>query len=141
MRIGVKLLSSAGVLGALLALSTGVAAQDYGSYGGYGPANEQIIVNGPRVLHQEHSPLNTPIEGVSLSVPVQYADLDLRTRWGAHELKARIESAAFNVCRELRYQYPASLNPDSFCYKNAVAEAMPQADTAVQTARGEWGRY
>jgi UrcA family protein len=110
---------------------------------GYAPPadNEQVIITAPHFFHQQPSLLNTPPENVSLSVPVRYGDLDLRTRAGAHELRDRIRVAADDVCRQLIYAYPTALDPDGGCYRDAVAFAMPRADAAIRDARTEYGGY
>jgi len=94
-----------------------------------------VIVIAPR-YRTDHFRLNVPIENVSLSQPVRTDDLDLRTFRGARELRRRVHMAADQVCRQLIDEYPVGLNSDATCYRNAVAEAMPQADAAIETARG-----
>ena len=110
-----------------------------------GGPNEVVVV-GPR-FHATTSPLNTPPENVSLSQPVSYADLDLRTRRGAHELRARVRIAAAGVCDGLRQTYPYTINPHEPCLRSVLNNAMPKADAAIADARmraydnGYYGGY
>jgi UrcA family protein len=139
MRVRTIVLLAASALA--LALTSAASAQDYGPYGpGYGPPvatvpTDQVIVIAPRYRVDHHS-LNTPIENVSLSQPVRTDDLDLRTWQGARELRRRVHRVASNVCGQLIDMYPVGVDSDATCYRNAVAEAMPRADAAIQTARG-----
>jgi UrcA family protein len=139
MRVRKTALLAASVLG--LSLASAASAQTYGPYGpGYGPPvatvpSDQVIVIAPRYRVDHHS-LNTPVENVSLSQPVRSDDLDLRTARGAHELRRRIHFVARSVCGQLIDMYPVGVDSDATCYRNAVAEAMPRADAAIQTARG-----
>lgn len=140
MRILASVLATASAIGLGLAISASDAsAQGYG----YGPppapyATEQpdsVIVVAPR-YRNDHNHLNVPPENVSLSQAVRYDDLDLRSRGGARELRRRVRIVADQVCGQLIDQYPVGVDPDSTCYRNAVAEARPRVDAAIQTARG-----
>ena len=141
MRILAATLVAAGAVGlGLVVSSSGASAQDYG----YGPPpppyatavpSETVIVTAPR-FRNDHNYINVPPENVSLSQPVRYDDLDLRTWRGAHELRRRVHVVAGQVCQQLIDMYPVGVNSDATCYRNAVAEAMPGVDAAIQTARG-----
>ena len=96
---------------------------------------DQVIVNAPHFRHN-HYRLNVPPEEASLSQPVSMGDLDLRTSHGARELHRRVRMAANEVCRQLVGVYPHGLDSSRTCYRNAVAEAQPQVDAAIQKARG-----
>lgn len=128
-------LIAAGAFGLALSASP-VAAQDYGyddqSYSN-GPS-EQIEVIAPR-YRAEQRPVNAPPGKLSLSVAVHFGDLDLRTREGAHELRARVRDAARDVCDQLRDAYPVKQQPGTNCYKDAVDNAMARADSAIRDAR------
>jgi UrcA family protein len=141
MRIFAAAVAAVVATGAGLALSSSRAsARDYGTP--YGPPApyatvrvDEVIVTAPR-HRTDHYRLNVPIENVSLSQPVRTDDLDLRTFRGARELLRRVHIVADQVCRQLIDGYPVGLNSDETCYRNAVAEAMPQVDAAIQSARG-----
>ncbi|HTW35458.1 MAG TPA: UrcA family protein [Rhizomicrobium sp.] len=135
--LAAALLAAAAVGAGLVVSSTDASAQTYG----YGPPapyttvpTDQVIVTAPR-YRADHNYLNVPIENVSLSQPVRTDDLDLRTWRGAHELRWRVHVAARQVCEQLIEAYPVGVNGDATCYRDAVAEAMPGVDAAIQTAR------
>lgn len=112
--------------------------QPYGSETAYYPGNapEDVEVYGPR-LHVERGPLNGPLDTVAMSQAVHFDDLDLRTAWGAHELRSRIRFTARMLCRDLDEAYPyppADGSPP--CYRTAVENAMLQADRVIGDARG-----
>jgi UrcA family protein len=141
MRILAATLLAASAVGlGLVVSSSGASAQNYGPPTPY-PApyvavpSEQVIVTAPR-YRNDHNYLNVPPENVSLSQPVRYDDLDLRSRQGARELRRRVRIVADQVCGRLIDEYPADVNGDAACYRNAVAEARPRVDAAIQTARG-----
>jgi UrcA family protein len=130
----------------MLAAGSRAGAQDYGPpQAGYANVpNEQVIVQAPfaPTYRVDHPHLNVPLENVSLSLPVHYGDLDLRTREGAHALRMRIREAADTVCGRLIDMYPVGLESDAKCYRDAVATSMARADAAIQNARNyPPGRY
>lgn len=131
----------AGAAGLVL-MATQASAQNYGPPPG-GP-DEEITVQAPR-FHEEGSglrSLNLPPEKVSLSVPVSYADLDLRTRAGAHELRRRVVHAAYDVCGQLREAYPFhTLTSSPSCLREARDNALSRADSAIDEVRVEWREY
>lgn len=78
-----------------------------------------------------------PIEVVQLSRRVSYADLHIGTHSGAIELHKRIETAAKAVCEELKRVYPHGSeenNPSGSCIRDAIKNAMPQANAAIAEA-------
>jgi UrcA family protein len=142
-----RLLLAASALGLALAASS-ANAQQYDQYGnpapnygpppGYGPSYgppEEITVYGPR-RHEERGDLGAPIEDVALQRAVRFDDLDLRTDWGARELRNRIEYTARVMCQRLDTMYPIKADDSPPCYRTAVDQAMYQADAAIGQARG-----
>jgi UrcA family protein len=149
-----RLLLTASALGLALTASS-ANAQQYDPYGNpapnygpppnyappppdYAPASgppEEITVYGPR-RHQERGDLGAPIQDVALSQPVRFDDLDLRTNWGARELRQRIEYTARVMCQRLDTMYPIKADDSPPCYRAAVDQAMYQADAAIAQARG-----
>ncbi|MGN6516559.1 MAG: UrcA family protein [Rhizomicrobium sp.] len=120
-------------LGACL-LSLPAIAQDYG------PADENIVVEAPRSHHYtpRRSAIGAPIEDVAISAPVRYDDLDLTTDRDVHRLHTRIFVAARHLCRQLDNRYPIAVSDGSpSCYRQAVDDAMAQADDAVARAYGD----
>jgi UrcA family protein len=102
----------------------------------YGDSNEVVTVEVPR--HQERdSATGAPIENIALSEPVRFDDLDLATEEGAHVLRDRIRRTASQLCRRLGENYVSSSSDGSHCYRDAVDEAMEQADGAIADARAD----
>jgi UrcA family protein len=135
---------AAAALGAL-ALASPATAQDYGraavpDYQG-GPT-EEVVVTAPRYRpREEHSAIGAPIVNVSLSGEVRYDDLDLRTSWGARELRARIRFAAQDLCKRIDLRYPIAADGSPPCYRLAYDRAMDQADAVIDRARDYAYRY
>jgi UrcA family protein len=126
----------AGALGAAFA-ATSANAQDYASYGPPQYQNappESVIVEAPR-FRADTSKLNGPWEKVSLSNAVTYADLDLRTRDGAHELHRRVWEAAQNVCAQLADAYPVYEMNGTSCLKTAYENGTVRANAAITSVR------
>jgi UrcA family protein len=139
-----RLLLTASALGLALAASS-ANAQDY-QYGSpnygpppsYGPASgppQEITIYGPR-RHEQRGDLGAPIQDVAISQAVRFDDLDLRTNWGARELRNRIEYTARVMCQRLDTMYPIKADDSPPCYRAAVDQAMYQADAAISQARG-----
>jgi UrcA family protein len=138
MRIFASALAAASAIGLGLAISSSDASAQ-----GYAPPPapyatvpaESVIIVAPR-YRNDHNYLNVPPENVSLSQVVRYDDLDLRSRSGVRELRRRVRIVADQVCGQLIDEYPVGVDSDATCYRNAVAEARPRVDAAIQTARG-----
>lgn len=132
-RPSMKIALLAGAFGACL-LSLPALAQDYG------PADESIVVQAPRSHHYmpRRSTIGAPIDDVAISAPVRYDDLDLTTDRGVHRLHTRIFIAARHLCQRLDNRYPITVSDGSpSCYRQAVDDAMAQADNAVDRAEGD----
>jgi UrcA family protein len=124
----------AGALGAAF-VATSANAQDYASYGPpqyQGP--ESVIVEAQR-FHAAPSRLNGPAEALSLSNTVSFADLDLRTRYGAHELHRRVWEAARDVCGQLADAYPVYPANGTSCFKTAYENGIVRANAAISDVR------
>jgi UrcA family protein len=140
---------------AVLAFAASASAQDYGypndndRYGdqyvrhhhhdgyaeaSYGGPDEVVTVSVPR--HREHSTITgAPIEDIALSQSVRYDDLDLTSDEGVHVLHERIRRTAEQLCRRLDATAPPAVSDSPPCYREAVDEAMEQADDAIDAAR------
>ncbi len=115
---------------ALILAAIPAVAQDYG----YGDT-ETVIVHAPPFV-EERGPLGGEIRNVSLSREVRFDDLDLRTYWGARELRNRIRFTAREECEQLDRAYPVEASTNMHpCYRTAVERAMVDADTAIRDAR------
>ena len=106
-------------------------AQDYDHGYGYdtyqtGPNDDITVTARP---HEERDPATGGYyDRVSTSRVVSYADLDLNSRWGVHELHARVVSAARDACDELENDPMLITAPDDPpCVSTAVRRAMYQA--------------
>ncbi len=130
-------LLAAGAFGALLA-SSAASAQGYGPYdeGPNAGSAESVVVIGPR-YHPHWPPTLNPAAPLptKLSEYVRYDDLDLTTRGGAHELRARVRDAASDICGRLADRYPYKLTPSPNCYRKAVEGGMNRASEAIYEAR------
>jgi UrcA family protein len=124
-------LAAAALAGGLLAIGGLASAQ---------PSASEVTIVAPRVVHQEvgKSPSGTPIELISLSREVSYADLSLASTTGVATLDKRVADTARQACDQLELLYPAALyppNPSSQdCFKTAYAEGMAQAGAAIAAA-------
>lgn len=101
---------------------------------GYGPT-EEVTVEGPRVhVDVSQRPGGLP-ERISMSVPVHYGDLNLRTFRGARILRHRVRMAAADMCLRLRDYYRDYADSDRDCAQSAARSALVKADYAIQRAR------
>ena len=121
----------------LALIGSPVNAQEYTRYGepvSYGtPADEEVEVIAPR--YHPRSAIGAEIRDVALSREVRFDDLNLRTAWGARELRARVRYTASNLCMKLDVRYPVSADNSPPCYSTAVRNAMYEADEAISDAR------
>ena len=136
------LIVSAAVLGVGLA-ATGAFAQEVGYYGPYpnAYAGPETVYVYPPWRPREYGRFGVPLENVTMQRPVSYADLDLRTPWGARELVRRAGDTARNLCWRISYQYPVSTNDSPPCFRTAMEDVMPQIDDAIARARGGYPGY
>ena len=132
-----KLSLLAGALGvSLIPLPSAAQTYDDG-YNGPPRGREEVIIQAPRYHGPSRSTIGAPIQTEGMSEPVRYDDLDLRTDWGARALHERIRYTAQRLCRELDRRYPVTVSGGPDCYHMAVADAMDQADAAIDRARGQ----
>ncbi|HWD50724.1 MAG TPA: UrcA family protein [Rhizomicrobium sp.] len=121
---------------AAVALTMSASAQDYGRYDDASyQTQEEIQVTAPRYHADGTQKLNGTLEKMSLSTPVSYSDLDLRSRNGARELRARIRDAAADTCAQLADAYPVQQLQGTNCYKTALNDGLTKADEAISDAR------
>jgi UrcA family protein len=123
-----------GVLGALLAVSAVQARDVDRDVTIQNTSGEKIEVYAPR-FRVDRSPLNGPVNKISLSRSVYYDDLDLRTASGARELRLRVHDMARDICSQLEDASPVPEAPGTSCYRTAVKDAMWRADDAIRDAR------
>ncbi len=80
------------------------------------------------------SDIGVPLEEVTVTRRVSYADLDLATYSGATALKRRVESAARLACKQLDKLYPLEHAEAPGCIHKAVADADSQVKQAIDAA-------
>lgn len=119
-----------GVTAGLFALATagtGVAADQI----------EGVNVEASRIVKEQvgRAPNLAPINAISLSYRVSYADLDLATPAGAAALEKRVNDAAEAACKEIGRLYPLATPDDLTCTKAAVKEAMVKVKEVQAAAK------
>jgi UrcA family protein len=126
----IRMALMATALGALFAAPA--MAQQYDDENA-GPS-ESIIVTAPD-FHAERNNLGLPGK-LSLTRPVSYSDLDLNTRAGASELRARVRDTAREICSQLNDAYPVREQPgEPKCFETAYKSGMTHAEEAIRTVR------
>ncbi len=132
--------------GAFGVVAASASAQGYGPYDPRTPYSagptESVEVIAPR-FRADSTPLNGPLEKISLSSAVRYDDLDLTTREGARALRRRVYREAVEVCDRIAEAYPVyEMTSATPCYKSAISNAMVKADGAITDARlAYWRGY
>jgi UrcA family protein len=126
-----------GTLGLMLAAAP-AAAQGYGSdedtYASDENGPEQVEVTAPRFYQEPDRHIGIPGR-VSLSQAVTYDDLNLQTRRGARELRARVRETADEICYRLDEGLPGTGDDHGTCYRETVNRGLAQARAAVSRAR------
>lgn len=85
------------------------------------------------------STIGAPVEEVTITHRVSYADLDLATRAGAEELRSRVQETARAACKQLDTLYPLEDKNAPECAGAAVAAAASQVESAIAAVRREAG--
>jgi UrcA family protein len=135
---GLGALAIAGVLAA-----SAVKAQPsryYDNEPGYVTTSEDITVYA-RPRYHERSWNGAPIDTVRESRVVYARDLDLSTYWGSRTLRRRIQHAARDICQDLDFRYPVTVDSEDDCYSGAVHGAMRQVVYRLGFTPPEWYRY
>ena len=78
-----------------------------------------------------------PMEKVTLTHRVSYADLDLATDAGAAALEKRVRQTARTACQQLDELYPTESKDERECTGAAIAGASAQVTSAIAAARRE----
>jgi UrcA family protein len=97
---------------------------------------EGVNVEASRIVKETigRAPSSAPINQISLSYRVTYADLDLATKDGAKALEKRVQEAAMAACKEITKLYPLATPDDTTCAKKASDDAMVKVHEAVAAA-------
>src|ERR1700693_5882254 len=102
-------------------------------------STEEITVTAPHLVQRQvvgRSMIGAPIEVISLSRKVSYADLDLTTPEGWAELRKRVSDTAKAACKQLDMMYPDSdlfqaTPSDQNCVKTATKDAMDLTEQII----------
>ena len=71
-----------------------------------------------------------------MSTKVRFDDLDLHTQHGADALRARMRSAATDVCEQLAASYPVYQLRLTSCERTALRNANVRANRLIRNASG-----
>lgn len=128
---------AAAAAGALLAGSSAFAQDDSNTNDvAYNPADsESVIVEAPYNIQVDRQKFGLPAK-LTASRAVPFSDLNLATRDGARELRARVRSAALDICRTLDDASGTREQPGATkCFEGALKNGMLRADAAIADAR------
>jgi UrcA family protein len=137
-----SLRTKSAALGALVGVFA-ITSQGFAQQASATPeATEEIRIMAPGEAERKivgRTSIGAPIEVISLSRPVSYADLDLRRQADAAELEKRISDAAKATCKQLDATYPESslyqsIPADQDCFKTATSKAMAMAKLVIADA-------
>lgn len=98
------------------------------------PTEITITATGETKVVVGRSAYGTPIEEVTLTRRVSYADLDLSKSAGAAELEKRVNQTARDACKELDARYPFEPTTADECMRSATRKAMDEAHVAIAAA-------
>ena len=100
------------------------------------PASAEVPVVAPQ-LRSTRGMRPTGAPGpVRMSTNVRFDDLDLRTPHGADALRARLRSAATDVCEQLAVAYPVYELRKTSCERTAIRNATVRANRLIRQAGG-----
>lgn len=97
----------------------------------------ELTVVAPRLVRKQaarEGATGAPVELVSLTRRVAYADLDLTLHADVQELDRRIEAVAREACEQLARVFPLSDPATPDCVAEALKGAKSQAAEAVRAA-------
>lgn len=81
--------------------------------------------------------VGAPVDRVTLTHQVSYADLSLTTRAGEAELRRRIAETARFACEQVERLYPAQSESLARCTRGAIEDASSQVTAAIDSAERE----
>ena len=88
---------------------------------------KEVKIEAERVINEKviaHITGGGKIIELTLSYPVNFADLDITSVSGAAELQRRVQDAARAACAEIGSKYPNATPSDAVCAQKAAAKAM-----------------
>jgi len=105
------------------------------------PVTQEVTVVAPEVVREtvrQNGVKGGPIEMLSLSRGVNYADLDLTTQAGVAEFQKRISDTARAACKQIEDEYPTQryvlVPANQDCVGTAIKGAAPQASEIIAAA-------
>jgi UrcA family protein len=96
---------------------------------------EVVTVETARKTTVGMSTYGVPIREVVIQSYVSYSDLDLTSTNGVVELENRIRKTAKSSCRQIEVDIPIQGSTEAKCIKDAVDEAMKEAQKAIAVKR------
>jgi UrcA family protein len=107
------------------------------------PVAESVTVIAPRVVRRHATGAGqfggSPIEVLSVSLAVSFADLDLTTQTGVDEFRKRIMYASLDACDRIEAQYPSNIyvpvSANHNCPDNTARQALAVADEVIAATR------
>ena len=75
-----------------------------------------------------------PVEVISVSQRVSYADLNLASLSGAEEMEARVRNTARTLCAKLDDKYPLAGIQQQNCVRDTVIKALADVRAAITAA-------
>ncbi len=96
----------------------------------------EVTVSADRITRLPESRTNSgfPMEVITLTRQVSYADLDLVSASGAAMLQTRVKETARAACDQLDKTYPLTRMDNSNCNKMTTDAALIQARAAISAA-------
>jgi UrcA family protein len=140
LKSALRLALGAGALG-LAALSAAAQSYDagpspYSTGADYSTDADEIVTVVALRFRADSTPLNGPLEKISLSESARYTFQDLVDPMKAHVLRWRIWRKAHEVCDKLADAYPVyPLTTAPSCYRQAYNDAMVKIDARITGAR------
>jgi UrcA family protein len=95
----------------------------------------EFVVSSSRASALAHGSLpGVPVEVISISQRVSYADLNLTSVAGSEEMEARVRSTARTLCEKLDQRYPLSNVEVETCVRDTVRKGLADVHTAAVAA-------
>ncbi len=135
----------AALMGALLTQGAPAMAQPASDASGPPtPTAESLTVVAPRVVRHEVTGgtarfSGSPIEVLSVTHPVSFADLDLTTQAGVDQFRQRIMYASLDACDRIDAEYPPNIyvpvSANQNCPDATARAALQVADQIIAASR------
>jgi UrcA family protein len=99
---------------------------------------KEVKIQAQRVINEKvvaHITGGGKIIELTLSYPVNFADLDITSASGAAELAKRVQDTARAACAEIGSKYPSATPSDAICAQKAAAKAMSEVRKIVAATK------